>query len=312
MPTPTARSEAIAWAEDWVGRPALEGLVRHFGGPPRADRDALSWLEVLAPFSEAWDFRRGRERNLATAPTFATEDTNLILDAATALGMRGAQPVPGHGYDAIVILGGLVRASLARPLFAARALGDGSIRAKRVVALGGHRTLGGDEVDMAERLIGAHANDELDAMDAGVRHAFGVDEPALVRGEESDVVGASWTVREYQTREGVAVDVIAAPSSEPGRRANTADTYRWLATSSGLLAPGAQIVIVTTQLYVPFQAADAWRELRLPHDIFVEAVGIDPGGVDPRLEQLFQPHWYLQETRSAILAMQRLLIDATA
>lgn len=306
-----ARHEAVAWVEEWVGRPALARLVEVFGGPARGSSGTTRWLSELEDFSAKWDFRRGRERNLVTDLSFPNEIVNEVLAAAEQLGLRGPDAPQSHRYDVVVILGGLVRASLARPAFAAQLVGDGTITTSRVVALGGHRPLAGDEVDMAESLIGAHASDELDAMDAGVRSAFRLGDPASVTGEQSDLVGGSWTVREYRGSDGLPIDVVAAPSSEPGvRRANTADTYEWLAKESSLVSRGDRALIITTRIYSPFQEADAWRMLRLPHGVVVEVVGIDPGEVDSRLAQRFATHQYLQETRSAIRAMRLLLYAA--
>jgi hypothetical protein len=51
--------------------------------------------------------------------------------------------------------------------------------------------------------------------DAGVRAAFGVEEPIEVRDHQEDTPGGSWTLRRYQPQDGVAIAVAAAPSSEP-------------------------------------------------------------------------------------------------
>lgn len=310
MSNAEARRDAVAWVAEWIDRPALRRLVNLFDGPPRGQLNAEQWLAELEEFSELWDYRRGKERNLVQDQNFSAEVTAEVTRAAEELGLRGPAEPAHQRYDAVIILGGLVRASLARPAFAAGQLELGVFETSRVIALGGHRELAGDEIEMAERLIGAHATDELDAMTAGVQSAFGLSEPSSVRGEQSDRVGASWTVREYQHRSGMPIDVVAAPSSEPGvRRANTADTYEWLAGQSHLLKAGDLVLIITTKIYAPFQEADAWRMLRLPHDVHVDLVGIDPGAVDARLEQKFLPHQYLQETRSAIRGM-RMLLDA--
>lgn len=309
---PEARQAAVAWVEEWVRRPALARLVEVFGGPRRGSHGTARWLSDLEDFSAIWDYRRGRERNLVTDPSFPSEVIREVLAAAEQLGLRGPDAPKSPSYDVVVILGGLVRASLARPAFAAQLIDRGTITASRVVALGGHRPLAGDEIEMAESLIGAHARDELDAMDAGIRSAFQLGRPAAVTGEQSDLVGGSWTVREYRGSNGLPIDVVAAPSTEPGiRRANTADTYAWLAKESGLVSRGDRALIITTRIYSPFQEADAWRMLRLPHGVLVEVVGIDPGEVDQRLAQRFAAHQYLQETRSAIRAMRLLLSAAT-
>jgi len=298
--------------DQWVQSPALAALVEEFGGSvPKGDLAArLSWLE---DFSVRWDFRAGKERNFAVVPQFVPSTEKVILSVASALGLVGTTPPRKKGcrknghYQHVLILGGLVRACLARPLHAASLIAEQAIEADSVTALGGYRPLAGDELSLAERAGEAHLTDEFGAMDAGIRRAFEVDEPVSDRGEESSIVGASWRVRQYRTSTGLAVRVVAAPSTEPGtRRANTPDTYAWFATELAKLARGERVLLVTSDIYVPFQHADALRMLTLPYGVEVDAVGMRAGDLDRRLEQPFRPHNYLQEVRSTIRAFRML------
>lgn len=315
-PLPSARAELPAAIDRWVRSRALTTLVEAFGGQISDDLtldERLAFLEVL---SERWDYRGGRERNLVASPRFTPQLKELVAGAAAELGLRGEiPPLPsekdrGAGtrrYDEVLVLGGLVRACVARPLHAAQLVREGMIEARSITALGGFRTIAGDEVGLVERVLGERVTDELHAMDAGVRHAFELSEPASDRGEDSDVVGASWRVREYATASGLSVRVVAAPSTEPGvRRANTPDTYAWFANELARLQPGERVLIVTTEIYVPFQHADALRMLALPYGVDVDATGVDPGRMHPALAQSFEAHHYLQEVRSTIRALRAL------
>ncbi len=135
----------------------------------------------------------------------------------------------------------------------------------------------------------------------------GVSEPIAGRGEQSEVVGAAWRVVEYAGPDGVPLHVVGASAREPRvRRANTADTYEWFATELAELHRGQRIVIVTSDIYMRYQHADAMRMLALPYGVEIDAVGIQPGDVDPRLKQVFAPHNYLQEIRSTIRALRAL------
>jgi len=298
-----------AGISEWIGSPALSALVAEFSHrgetmPSASLPETLAWLDE---FSARWDYRAGKERNLAAETEFDEEVTELVLAAADALGLRGAHPPAASRYDYVLILGGLVRACIARPLHAAALLSSGDIAAARVVALGGYRALGGNELPLARTLELDEHNDEFDVMDAGVRRAFALQDPVRETGENSDVVGASWRARDYETSDGLQVSVVAAPSSEPGvRRANTPDTYGWFASEVAHLKPGQRLLIVTTAIYVPFQHANALRMFALPYGAVVDTVGVDPGEVDPGLAQTFLPHQYLQEVRSAIRALREL------
>lgn len=206
----------------------------------------------------------------------------------------------------MLVLGGLVRACIARPLYAAHLLSAGAITVGAITALGGFRDLKGDETELASQLGFGRMPDEFAAMDAGVRRAFALDEPVRERGERSDVVGESWAVREYRA-DGPSVRVVAAPSTKPGeRRANTEDTYRWFASDLVHLVGGETLLIVTSDIYVPYQHADALRVLALPYSVEVDAAGVTLGDADARLAQNFQPHNYLQEIRSTIRALRQL------
>lgn len=296
----------------WARSPALSRLVEAFDGELPQDAelsDLLDWLEV---FSTRWDYRAGQERNLVKAQDFSRQLEQMVIDAAHTLGLIGTSAPSARRYDHVLILGGLVRACFARPLHAATLLhGDEErepdVTAAAVTALGGYRPLRGDELKLAYAFGREDLADEFDAMDAGVRAAFELTEVVYERGESSQTCGASWRVRRYETPSGLPIHVVAAPSSEPGaRRANTPDTYAWFAEQQAQLHRGQRILVVTTDIYVRYQHADALRMLALPYGVEIDAIGIQPGELDPRLAQEFAPHNYLQETRSTIRALRAL------
>jgi len=297
----------------WICSPALAKLVAELGDgeqPPKPGKDLAPLLDWLDELSTRWDFRGGNERDLAVAEELPPESERLVYEAAHTLGLVGTGQPPATHYDHVLILGGLARACLARPLYAARLLADETIKAKRVTALGGYRELGPLELELAAELGYGHLTNELDVMTAGVRKAFGLGEPIRERGERSDVVGESWRVSEYATGDGPSVQVVAAPSSRPGQRANTADTYAWFATELGSVQPGERVLMITSDIYVRYQHADALRILALRHSLTVDALGIQPGDADERLRKDFPPHHYLQEVRSTIRALRALYSEA--
>lgn len=305
--------DPLRWIEDWVGSPALAGMVEAFGGAGFEGLAPDRRLACLERFSERWDFRAGRERNLVADVDFGPERAAAILAAATDLGLRGVNDPRRRRYDLVVILGGLLRACLGRPLEAASLIEAGTIAAPRVVALGGFRPLRGDELELAARMLDDAVADEYEGMGAGLRAAFDLGEPSASRSHRSDTLGAAWAVDDYENGDGPAVHLVAVPSSEPGvRRANTTDGYEWLAAESGWLGEGSSVLIVTTDIYRPYQYADALRLLGLPHGIEVDLVGAPPGHLEPRLARELLPHSYLQEMRSTIRSLRRLRQAALA
>ena len=291
----------------WARSEALRVLVREFDGePPDGDLgDLLQWLQE---FSSRWDFRRANgERRDVNPPQLSLVTEKAIEAAAKALGLIKRSSAPRGRYDQMLILGGKARGCLSRPAFAATLIERQGLEVDSVVALGGFRALDEDERALVERVNGAALTDEFEAMDAGTRRAFELASPRSEAGAESDLVGGAWRVREYETAAGLPVSVVAAPSSEPAaRRANTPDTFAWFATEVAKLEPGQRVLIVTTDIYVPYQHADALRLLALPYGVEVDAVGVVPGEVDRQLAHAFEPHNYLQETRSTILSLRRL------
>jgi len=304
---PPNQSGLIEGIDAWARSRALRVLVEEFDEePPDGDLgELLAWLEE---FSAKWNFRQAKgERNDVTPPQLSLLTEKVIKSAAKALGLVKGGSKPEGRYDQMLILGGKARGCLSRPLFATQLIGKGGFEVRAVTALGAFRRLDEEEVALVEKVEATTLGDEFEAMDAGVRRAFKLDSPRSEDGVESDSIGGSWRIHEYETADGLPVSVIAAPSSEPGeRRANTPDTFAWFATEIAGLEPGQRVLVVTTDIYVPYQHADALRMLALPYGVEVDAVGVVPGEMDRRLAHTFEAHNYLQETRSMILSLCRL------
>jgi hypothetical protein len=152
-------------------------------------------------------------------------------------------------------------------------------------------------------------------MVAGMRQAFNLAEPGASRGDEvADNPNLSWRVVEFTTSDGGStVTVVAAPTTDPQRRANTPDSYKYFAEELVHVKPGDRVLAVTSAIYIPFQHADAIRMLGLRYSAQVDTVGVDTTVVrEPELRQTFTPSQYLQEVRSALLSLRNLYQTATA
>src|SRR4051794_7314645 len=81
-----AAEHVVASITEWVRSAALADLVEAFGGRLPHDVGVAEQLAALDDFSaDHWDFRRGRERNLAATGKFAPGVERQILESATAL-----------------------------------------------------------------------------------------------------------------------------------------------------------------------------------------------------------------------------------
>lgn len=291
----------------WAGAPAMRELVDCFGEvwPAGGLGELLAGLVDIS--GRHWDFRAGRERADVAVRTFDADTTARIRAAVAALGMRQEAPPPGRRYDHLLIHGGLLASCLTRARYAAGLLAD-RIAAPAVCGLGSFRPTSATEAALAGELGLDECPDEVSAMDLAVRAAFG---PLQRCRERNRVVPGrphrSFLAREYRGAGGLRVGVVAAPSSDPDRRANTADTCAFWADRLARPRPGQRVLLVTTDLYVPFQHYDAIRVLGLGYGCTVETVGVDPAGVpDPRLRRSWPVASHLQEVRSAIRSAQTL------
>ena len=279
-------------------------LVETFGGTT-GDREGWELLGYLDEFSAAkWDFRRGRERNLAGDAGLSSAQSALVVDLAPELGLAGIERPTRRHYDTVLLTGGMVRAGIVKPRFAARLLEDG-LSASQIVFLGGFRAFRGDEHTLAAQL-GVDGGDEFFAMLVGMRRAFGSLGDPVVERSVADNPHASWCDYSWSTG-GLRLSVLAAPSAEPStRRANTADTFRFWAGHRRSPAERS-VLVVTTPIYVPYQAAGAVEVLGVEQGLSVETIGVDARASDlGALTQQFLPQHHLQEVRSAIRAMQAL------
>ena len=304
----TTNVQLMNWIEDWTGSRALVDLVAEFGDLNFAPLTLAQRLQALEEFSIRWDYRGGQERNLATQSHFSDDLARGIQSAARALGLIDEGKAHHAAYDHLIILGGLARACIVRPRFA-KLVVDG-LEVGEITAIGAFRPLGGDEPGIVQASGLDEFDDEFSILDAGLRRAFRIDEPGVDEKFESDVPNQSWLSREYIHENGRRYRVIAAPSTDPSRRANTPDSYKFFAESMASLQRGARVLLVTSSIYQVFQGSDAIRLLGIPFGVHIETIGAGPKfATEPVLQQTFTPSNYLQEIRSTIRSL-RVLFDA--
>jgi hypothetical protein len=244
-----------------------------------------------------WDFRRGvMERFDTRRINYAPRVDARLRLAMLALGL-GGHAVPEHPhYDHVLVLGGGIRIALGRSEYAGRLVHNG-LSVGSVIGLGSLRPTNDLERAEAARLSLGFLETEADLMACGLRLAFGLQDPVETsRGED-------WFFKVYGV--GPRIGVLAAPSTRPGMRANTADTLLGWASLVGLPKPDERVLLVTSDPYVLFQHCDAIRLLGLTYGCGVETVCLDEDA---------KAKWYrslsttelLQEVRSSILSLRNL------
>jgi len=310
--------------ERWLDSAPLRELVRAFGGSVEQVLvgGASDRLARLDAFTERWDTRQGRERNQAGELDLTPEQRELAPVAGNALGLRGPGTLRFAHYDHVLMLGGLIRACLARPATAALLLrpdrAEGVVTVGAVTALGGHRPFAGDEFEQAAREGFPHLTEEYEALDAGTRRAFGLGEPLSDEHQSSPLPGGSWSIRSYRWQPApgaasVPVRVVAAPSSEPERRrADTPDSYAFFAEriaplDHGSLVPGSRLLLLSTAIHVLPQHLAALRMLGLPYGAEIDTVSAQAGSVPGMPLANFTPTKYLLEIRTTIRMLCQLV-----
>ncbi len=313
VPLPTgaadaSRTELAAGIVEWMSSCPLRDLVSAFGGDlPSGDGPGalIDWLDRFS--ATHWDYRSragGVERDAVSALSFPAPVAELVLAASTALGMVLPRAASVRAYQHLLVLGGLARSCLDRTGYAARLVQSGAVTVNEVAALGSFRPL--HESETTELGLPGSGY-ELDAMELGIRAAFGCGEPDETRSSDGEVNQGSWATRNYRPTGGPRVRVLAAPSSEPAtRRAHTSDTYHFWARQV-FPSAGDRVLVVTNSIYVPFQHCDAINTLGLSYGCGVETIGLDPALlVEGQPAQCWSTDRYLQEIRSAIRAMGNL------
>jgi hypothetical protein len=284
----------------WVRSPELAELVGYFGGEiPAGPLDAA--LDRLAEFSGVWDFRAGvRERFDTTVVDYGTERDTRLRALIHTLGLGGEDRPAREHYDHVVVLGGGIRVAMARTGYAARLL-DGGLRTRTLAGLGSLRWRDDREHREGIRLGLEPFETEADMMRVALRAFLELAQPT------SDETGEGWWHRCWAGgHPGVEeVHVLAAASTRPPLRANTADTLLGWAQHVCTPHPDERVLLVTNHPYVRHQHCDAVRLLAGAYGCGIETVGFDElatstWGRPLRTTEL------LQEVRSSILATRNL------
>lgn len=325
-----------AQLDRWLRSEPLRDLAARSGWNWPDSESVRDLAHRLADLSADWDFR-GRAR--ARAGTHFLEraampverdsdivvggntiDADHVFAAAEALGLVSTRLADAADPTHLVILSGTARANVNRTRFAAdlaRLPGHGP---RQIIGLAAHRELRDAERSTCGELGLAPTDTEWTTVRDALAQAFGLGAPDTVVESSADTGDRSLRfARSASYRWGstdavpVRLHVVPSPTaSDPGPRpANTEHQLRWWAEHCDDLDSTSRIVLVTTQIYVPYQHLVGLRVLgtKVPGG-GVSTVGVDAtrAAVETRK---FTGSDYLQEVRSALLAA-RTLADALA
>lgn len=299
---------------EWINTPELEILVEQFGRKiPQGlgNEEKLHWL---VEFSKNWDFRGVQKavydlktgekaRWLVDNSALSEQQVSATMNAAETLGMVDCTLPIQTSYDYILVLGGARMSCLFRMKYAKELCDSHGITVKEIVGLTGMRPILESERSATDTYaIGAGT--EFDLMCAAAQTVLETTQAETLKQTTNENRNSSWAIAQYTGR--VPIAVLAAPSSEPDkRRANTADTFTFWEKQRDIQR-GKQILLVTSQIYVPYQQLEAARILGLMYENSVETVGF-PREWSANMQGLQTAANYLQEIRSTLLSMNKLL-----
>ena len=329
-------AELEAWLRSW----AMQDLAAASGWEwPRASSARLL-ARALAALSDDWDFRK---KAAELAKTHFIERSSIpenevlllaerevdpprVIAAARALGLVDSPTELEFAPTHAVVLSGTARANVNRARFAAEVLGKAQTGPYDLIGLTAHRELGTAERASCTELGLADTDTEWTTLRDALADAFDLGAPTSVTESAPDegdraarfARGAVYRwVREPRSAELIVVPSPSARAENP-RPANSGDQLRWwtrlpddptAAGSPSLTKPSSTdaVLLVTTQIYVPYQQLVAVRVLRsVAPGCRLSTIGVTAAtGTVPTRN--FTAQDYLQEVRSALLAAADLL-----
>ena len=292
----------------FVNCQSLRALVESFGGYYPSSTEVQN-LHYLLEFSSCWDYRAKnatRTENNENARWLIEQNTltelqKKYLEATKKdLGLVGNSSPQNQSYDYIWVLGGAKLSCLLRTKLASEICKNLVAQPKKISLLGSSRPINESE-RATTNTYAPNAKTEFDLFLAAHDAIF----PASCFSISEDTnfnQNSNWRVLEYDD----GISILSAPSSMPNvRRANSLDTYLFFMKTYNV-PPGSRILLVTSEIYVPYQHLEAYRSVALKYDVGIETVGF-PSMWGGELQGMVSDENFLQEIRSSIQSMNRLV-----
>jgi hypothetical protein len=248
------------------------------------DYTATRKLMWLKGFSNTYlDTRKGKLRSEVKAVELTEEQEAAIMAFTDELNMQGETNASQRRYGFIEVLGGAKQSNRLRVEHARKQM-EADVHAPFLLLLGSERRLKDAEIkDTANYAPGAQT--EYDLLAGALETEFGVtDFEEVAFGPDGQPIDPAspdaGKVRFYELPNGTRALLVSAPCVEGKGQANTTDTHNFIGAVLGeeRYREAGSILLVTTDVYVPFQHADAMRLLGLRRGLTVESIGY--GGID--------------------------------
>jgi hypothetical protein len=300
--------------EKWVKSKELSLLIKAFNSSIPNDLDLKNTVDWLLTFSNIWDYRNAqtavqdkvtgeKARWLITDEDLNNEQRKCVFSVISKLGLVDNTMPSKKYYDYVIVLGGAKMSCLLRPQYASKLINEKIITTSHVILLGTERPISESEREATDSYA-KNAKTEFDLVDAGAKSSFNLKTINKINNENESNINLGYRIYGYKdVDKNLPVIAISAPSKEPNtRRANTADTYDFFLSQYNI-PPKSSFLVITSQIYVPYQELEALRTVSIPYDINIETIGFIN---DDNLKD-FNAAKYLQEIRSTIQSIARFI-----
>ncbi len=303
--------------EKWISDESFVELVKKFGG--HIDPKASTTEKVKAlkeEFSDKWDFRKhqnsaktkeGERARWRLRNTWkAIKNKDLIYESAERLGLIGIDTSIFPEADFYLPLGGANMSNLFRCKVAKKEMQGIGIPSK-VVALAGMRPMDKKERKKVIRSYAPNAVTEYDAIVGGMKKTFA---PLILKSErhiDNDNLNLSSDIKQFECAnyEGCQFYTVAAPSTDPETRANSADCFKYFFEEFEV-PKHSKLINCTSQIYCSYQQVRALF-YAIDHDVNFDTIGssliLNNEDKEVDKKKLSKPVNYLQEMKGTIDAM---------
>lgn len=302
----------------WIYSDEFNDILLAFGGKRLIKRNLQEDIEYVLTFSECWDYRakqkKAKDKKTGEAARWLLEEEQLnanqievVSQGVCKLGLTGIEKPLAQNYDYILALGGARYSCLYRPRYAVEIINKYGMHPKALIMLSAMRLIADSERE-AVNSYAEGANTEFDLINTGIEKAAKLSRDYSEEVYHNENPNKSWAIRRYDKSIGnTDIYSISGPSTEPlMRRANTGDTYQFLMERLHI-KPQSRILLITSQIYVPYQQLEAVRILGIPYNVYVETIGF-PGEWNSTIQGMMQTVNYLQEIRSVIQSIAKIVI----
>lgn len=310
-----ASQKILQQLEVWINSSELANIVASFGGSLPTDLTLEGKIAWLLEFSERWDYRRKqktRDKSTGENARWKVSNENITIeqekavhDAVFRLGLISVQVPECKSFDYILVLGGARFSCLYRPQYVEYLLKNDIVKTKEIILLSGMRPVLDSEREATDTYA-PQALTEFDLINSGAETSLHLKKIFFEERYHNENINLNWAIRKYQTANSISITSYSGPSSEPEtRRANSSDTYEFFIEKKNVQS-GSRLLLVTSQIYVPYQQIEAVRTLGIPYRLYIETVGF-PTEWGKKLQGMMETANYLQEIRSAIQAADRVV-----